>query len=189
MSGEGLQEVKNPSEIFLSERSFGSSGSSVVASLEGSRPILLEVQALVTPTSYGVPQRNSTGVDYRRLGLLLAVLEKRLGAMLGQYDVFVNIAGGVRIDEPAVDLGISLAIISSLKDIPVDSGYVSIGEIGLGGEVRTVGHIERRVQEAVKLGFKNIILPKNNLKGLRSDGGISLIGVEHIEEAVNHLFK
>lgn len=189
MSGDGLQEVKNPSEIFLSERSFGISGSSVVASLEGSRPLLLEVQALVTPTSYGVPQRNSTGFDYRRLGLLLAVLEKRLGVMLGQYDVFVNIAGGVRIDEPAVDLGIALSIISSLKDIPIQSEYVAIGEIGLGGEVRTVSHIERRVQEAVKLGFKNIILPKNNLKGLHTNGDATFIAVEHIDEAVHHLFS
>lgn len=211
MRDSGLQEVKNPSEVFLSERSFGASGSTVVASVEGTRPILIEVQALVTATSYGVPQRNTTGFDYRRLSLLLAVLEKRIGVMVSQHDVFVNIAGGVRVDEPAVDLGIAVSIISSLRDVPVDSQSVAVGEIGLGGEVRTVSQIEKRVQEAAKLGFKRIILPKNNLKGLprlRAEtpahpsgghfgvqarnggparhpfGGIDLVGVEHIEEAV-----
>jgi len=172
MRDTGLQEVKNPSEVFLSERSFGASGSTVVASVEGSRPILIEVQALVTPTSYGVPQRNTTGFDYRRLGLLIAVLEKRLGIMLGQYDVFVNIAGGVRVDEPAVDLGIATSIISSLRDRAIDSQIVAVGEIGLGGEVRTVSQIEKRVQEAAKLGFQRILLPKNNLKGLLRSNGI-----------------
>ncbi len=189
MRDSGLQEVKNPSEVFLSERLFGTSGSSVVASIEGTRPILIEVQALVTPTSYGVPQRNTTGFDYRRLGLLLAVLEKRAGITLGQYDVFVNIAGGIRIDEPAVDLGIALSIISSKREIPIDQQTVAVGEIGLGGEVRTVSQVERRVQEAVKLGFKKIILPKNNLKGLHSKDGVELIGVERIEQAVPIIFN
>ncbi len=203
MRDSGLQEVKNPSEVFLSERSFGASGSTVVASVEGTRPILIEVQALVTPTSFGVPQRNTTGFDYRRLGLLLAVLEKRVGVFVGQYDVFVNIAGGVRVDEPAVDLGIALSIISSMRDKPVDSQAVAVGEIGLGGEVRTVSQIEKRVQEAAKLGFQRIILPKNNLKSLTRpraetpprpsgehsgvqarNGAIQLVGVERIEEAV-----
>jgi DNA repair protein RadA/Sms len=188
MRDSGLQEVKNPSEVFLSERSFGTSGSSVVASMEGTRPILIEVQALVTPTSYGVPQRNTTGFDYRRLGLLLAVLEKRVGIILGQYDVFVNIAGGIRVEEPAVDLGIALSIISSKRDIPVNSLAVAVGEIGLGGEVRTVSQAEKRVQEAVKLGFKRIIVPKNNLKGILRNGGIELVGVERIEEAVQAIF-
>jgi DNA repair protein RadA/Sms len=187
MSGSGLQEVKNPSEVFLSERSFGASGSTVAASVEGTRPILIEVQALVTPTSYGVPQRNTTGFDYRRLGLLIAVLEKRLGLVLGQQDVFVNIAGGVRVEEPAVDLGIASSIISSLRDVPIDSQSVAVGEIGLNGEVRTVSQIEKRIQEAARLGFQRIVVPKNNLKGaLRSDG-IELIGVERIEDAVKVL--
>lgn len=189
MCENGLREVKNPSEVFLSERTFGISGSAVVASLEGTRPILLEVQALVTPTSYGVPQRNCTGFDYRRLGLLLAVLEKRLGIMMGQYDVFVNIAGGIRIEEPAVDLGIALAIISSVRDNLIGSEYVIIGEIGLGGEVRAVSHIEKRVQEAAKLGFKQVFVPKNNLKSLRQYEAVKLIGVEHVEDAVNILFR
>jgi DNA repair protein RadA/Sms len=187
MRDTGLQEVKNPSEVFLSERSFGASGSTVVASVEGTRPILIEVQALVTPTSYGVPQRNTTGFDYRRLGLLIAVLEKRLGIMLGQYDVFVNIAGGVRVDEPAVDLGIATSIISSLRDRAIDSQIVAVGEIGLGGEVRTVSQIEKRVQEAAKLGFQRILLPKNNLKGLLRSNGIELVGIERIEDAVKIL--
>jgi DNA repair protein RadA/Sms len=187
MRDSGLQEVKNPSEVFLSERSFGASGSTVVASVEGTRPILIEVQALVTTTSYGVPQRNTTGFDYRRLGLLIAVLEKRVGVLLGQHDVFVNIAGGVRVDEPAVDLGIALSIVSSLRDVPVDSQSVAVGEIGLSGEVRTVSQIEKRVQEAAKLGFRRIILPKNNLKGLIRNGGIELVGIERIEEAVQVL--
>lgn len=187
MRDNGLQEVKNPSEVFLSQRSFGTSGSTVVASIEGTRPILIEVQALVTPTSYGVPQRNTTGFDYRRLSLLLAVLEKRAGVMLGQYDVFANIAGGVRIDEPAADLGIAISIISSLRDKPVDSQSVTVGEIGLNGEVRTVSQIEKRVQEAAKLGFQRIILPKNNTKGVQRDSGIQIVGVERIEEAIETL--
>jgi DNA repair protein RadA/Sms len=187
MRENGLEEVKNPSEVFLSERSFGASGSSVVASIEGTRPILIEVQALVTATNYGTPQRNSTGVDLRRLNLLLAVLEKRLGMHLGQQDVFVNIAGGISIDEPAVDLGIAASIISSFRDVPADSQAVSVGEIGLGGEVRTVSHIEKRVQEATKLGFQRIIIPKNNLKELSKPSGIEIIGVERIDDAIKLL--
>ena len=189
MRDSGLREVKNPSEVFLSERSPDSSGSTVVPSVEGTRPILIEVQALVTPTNYGVPQRNSTGVDYRRLGLLIAVLEKRLGVMLGQYDVFVNIAGGVRVDEPAVDLGIATSIISSIRDMPTDALSVAVGEIGLSGEIRTVTQIEKRVQEAAKLGFKRVILPKNNLKGVLRFDGIETIGVERIEDAIENLLS
>lgn len=187
MRENGLEEVKNPSEVFLSERSFGASGSSVVASIEGTRPILIEVQALVTATNYGTPQRNSTGVDLRRLNLLLAVLEKRLGMHLGQQDVFVNIAGGISVDEPAVDLGIAAAIISSFRDVPVDNQTVSVGEIGLGGEVRTVSHIEKRVQEATKLGFQKIIIPKNNIKEFNKPNGIEIIGVERIDDAIKLL--
>lgn len=187
MRETGLEEIKNPSEVFLSERSYGSSGSTVVASMEGTRPILVEVQALVTQTNYGVPQRNSTGFDYRRLSLLLAVLEKRVGLQLGSCDVFVNIAGGVHIDEPAVDLGIATSIASSLRDIPVDSLSVAVGEIGLAGEIRTVGQIEKRVLEARKLGFQRIIVPKNNVKGLKVNNGISVVGVDRIEQAMEEL--
>ena len=189
MHEEGLREVQNPSELFLSERRYGASGSTVVASIEGTRPILIEVQALVTPTSYGVPQRNTTGFDIRRLSLLLAVLEKRVGLHLGTQDVFVNIAGGIKIDEPAVDLGIAASITSSLRDVPVDSTTVAVGEIGLGGEIRTIGNIDKRVQEAAKLGFKRIVIPSNNLKGLKTNGDIELVGVDHIQKAIQELLS
>ncbi|MFQ5798375.1 MAG: DNA repair protein RadA [Bacteroidota bacterium] len=189
MRETGLEEMKNPSEVFLSERSYGASGSTVVASMEGTRPILVEVQALVTPTSYGMPQRNSTGLDYRRLALLLAVLEKRVGLRLGMHDVFVNIVGGVRIDEPAVDLGIATSIVSSLRDIPVDSQSVAVGEIGLAGEIRTIGQIEKRVLEAKKLGFKRVIVPKNNLKGLKVNTEIQVVGVDRIDKAMEELLN
>lgn len=184
MRDTGLKEVPNPSEVFLSERSFGASGSTVVASMEGTRPILIEVQALVSPSSYGTPQRTTTGFDYRRLSLLIAVLEKRMGVMLGQQDVFVNIAGGIRVDEPAVDLGISCSIISSLRDIPVDSQTVAVGEIGLSGEVRTISQIERRVQEAGKLGFQRMLVPRGNLKGLQQGRSPELIGIDRVEDAM-----
>ncbi len=187
MRETGLHEVKNPSEIFLSERHYGASGSTVVASMEGTRPILVEVQALVTPTSYGMPQRNSTGFDFRRLALLLAVLEKRVGMNLGQFDVFVNVAGGLKIDEPAVDLGVATSIASSLRDIPVDSSSVAVGEIGLGGEIRTIGRIEKRIQEAERLGFKRIVIPQNNTKGLTLNSTIELIPVDRIEKAIQIL--
>lgn len=187
MHEDGLQEVKNPSEAFLSERRYGTSGSTVVSSIEGSRPILIEVQALVTPTSYGMPQRNTTGFDYRRLSLLLAVLEKRVGLHLGTQDVFVNIAGGVKIDEPAVDLGIAASIASSLRDIPVDSSTVAVGEIGLGGEIRTIGHVGKRIQEAAKLGFKRIVIPHNNLKGVKGQDGIDIVGVQSVNEGIQQL--
>jgi len=189
MHDTGLREVKNPSEVFLSERSYGTSGSTVVASMEWTRPILIEVQALVSPTTYGMPQRTCTGFDYRRLSLLLAVLEKRVGLHLGNCDVFVNIAGGVRIEEPAVDLGIAVSIASSLRDIPVDSQSVAVGEIGLGGEIRTINQIEKRILEAKKLGFKRVIVPKNNLRGLTLNGEIEIVGVERIHQALEELLS
>lgn len=186
MDGGGLREVTNPSEVFLAERKAGASGSTVVASMEGSRPLLVEVQALVAPTSYGVPQRSTTGFDPRRLQMLLAVLEKRVGLHVGQYDVFVNIAGGVRVDEPAVDLGMALSIVSSLRDRAADPSAVAVGEIGLGGEIRTVNQSEKRVAEVKKLGFRKIILPKNNVKNLRGAGdGIEIIAIENVEEAID----
>ncbi len=187
MHDTGLQEVKNPSEVFLSERIFGASGSTVVSSIEGSRPILIEVQALVSPSSYGMPQRNTTGFDYRRLTLLLAVLEKRVGIQLSTHDVFVNIAGGIKIEEPAIDLGITASILSSLRDVPVDSLTVAIGEVGLGGEIRTINQPERRIQEAEKLGFNKVVLPKNNMKNLHKNFSLQLIGVETLDEALTAL--
>jgi DNA repair protein RadA/Sms len=186
MRAAGLREVLNPSEVFLSERSAGASGSTVVAALDGTRPILVEVQALVSSTNFNVPQRNTTGFDYRRLGHLLAVLEKRLGMNMGRYDVFVNIAGGVRIDEPGLDLGIATSIISSMKDSALSSQTVVVGEIGLGGEVRSVGQIEKRIQEAEKLGFGHFLLPRNNLRNAPK-GRIELHGIERVEDILAHL--
>jgi len=186
MRSTGLTEVMNPSEVFLSERSVGTPGSIVVAAMEGTRPILVEVQALVSPTSFNVPQRNTTGFDYRRLGHLLAVLEKRLGMNMGAHDVFVNVAGGVRIDEPGLDLGIAASILSSLRDVAVSSQSVAVGEIGLGGEIRSVGQIEKRIQEAEKLGFERFIIPKNNLR-TAPKGRIALRPVERIEDVMEML--
>jgi DNA repair protein RadA/Sms len=187
MTDKGLREVTNPSEEFLSERHSGISGSTVVASIEGTRPLLLEVQALVAPTSYGVPQRSSTGFDAKRLQMLLAVLEKRAGLHIGQYDVFVNVAGGVRVDEPAVDLGMALSVVSSLRNVPVDANTVVVGEIGLGGEVRTINQIEKRIAEAGKLGFKRIAIPRSNLKGIPKNGGLELMEIDTIDQAIDTL--
>lgn len=187
MFEDGLHEVENPSQVFLSERKLGTTGSTVVASMEGSRPILVEVQALVTLSKFGMPQRNTTGFDYRRLSLLLAVLEKKIGIQLANHDVFVNIAGGLKIDEPAIDLGIAVSIISSLKDVPIESKTVLVGEIGLGGEVRTINKPERRIQEAEKLGFKRVILPKGNTKNLTKRLNIEIVGVDSVEETLKKL--
>ncbi|KAB2922887.1 MAG: DNA repair protein RadA [Bacteroidetes bacterium] len=187
MHDTGLREVVNPSEVFLSERSYGASGATIVASMEGTRPILIEVQALVSTSSYGMPQRTATGFDLRRLQMLLAVLEKRVGINTGAHDVFVNVAGGIRIDEPAADLGIASSIVSSLRDVPVDSQTVAIGEVGLGGEIRTIAFCDKRVQEAAKLGFKTVIVPASNAKKMRSSAGITIVGVETVQEAIKRL--
>jgi len=187
MTSSGLTEVKNPSEIFLSQRQINSSGSTIVSTIEGSRPILIEVQALVTHTSYGIPQRSSTGFDHRRLAILLAVIEKRLGIKLGQYDVVTNIAGGVKVTEPAVDLGIISSVISSYKDVPINSKMVVIGEVGLSGEVRAVNFMEKRLQETKKLGFSKVIIPKNNIKESKNISDIEIIPVSTINECLSHL--
>ncbi|HET9135956.1 MAG TPA: DNA repair protein RadA [Candidatus Kapabacteria bacterium] len=182
MAAEGLVEVPNPSEVFLSERQYGSSGSCVCAVLEGTRPILLEVQALVSPTHYNTPQRTVTGYDHRRVAMLLAVIERRLGVRLRDVDVFINIAGGLTVEEPAVDLAIAMAVLSSIKDIPVDSKACVIGEIGLGGEVRAIGQPLQRVQEALRLGFERVIVPNANLKSL-GEYKKQVIGVEKVKDA------
>jgi DNA repair protein RadA/Sms len=187
MLDRGLREVTNPSQVFLAERRAGTSGSAVIAGVEGTRPILLEVQALVAPASYGVPQRTATGFDTRRLQMLLAVLEKRVGLHIGQYDVFVNVAGGVRIDEPAADLGMALSIVSSLRDQPVDPDAVVTGEIGLGGEIRRVFQVEKRITEAQKLGFTKMLIPSQNLTGTRKLLGIEILEAASIEEAIGAL--
>lgn len=188
MTDKGLKEVPNPSEVFLSQRNYGASGCVISSSIEGTRPILIEVQGLVTTTSYGIPQRTSMGFDYKRLNIIIAVLEKKLGIHLSKYDIFLNIAGGVKIDEPAIDLAVAMSIYSSFKDIPVDSETVIMGELGLSGEIRTISYIDKRISEAAKLGFKQIILPKNNLKNLDVKRYKSKItGVERIKEAVDLL--
>jgi DNA repair protein RadA/Sms len=188
MSESGLKEVPNPSEVFLSQRNYGASGCVISSAIEGTRPILIEVQALVSSSSYGMPQRTSMGFDYKRLNILTAVLEKKLGLFLNKHDIFLNIAGGVKIDETAVDLAAAMSIFSSFKDVPVDSETVIIGEVGLAGEIRTVSNIEKRINEAEKLGFKRIILPKNNLKHLNlKKYKIQISGVERIKDAANIL--
>jgi DNA repair protein RadA/Sms len=187
MHEDGLTEVKNPSQIFLSERNEDVTGAVVTASIEGSRPVLLEVQALVTPTNFGNPQRVTTGFDYRRLSILLAVLEKRAGMRLSAHNVFLNIAGGLKIDEPAIDLAVCTAVASSLKNKPAKNNFVVLGEVGLGGEIRSVGHIEKRIQEAEKLGFENVVIPQNNVKSIKSKNSIKLISVENIVEAIGRI--
>jgi DNA repair protein RadA/Sms len=185
MSGRGLIEVPNPSEVFLSERQFGTSGSSICCVLEGTRPVLLEVQSLVTPSHFNNPQRTVTGYDSKRVAMLLAVLERRMGARLAATDVYINIAGGLFIDEPAADLAIAVAVLSNQRDIPIDSRACLIGEIGLSGEVRAVPQADVRVGEAAKLGFETIIVPKASLKSVGDlPMKVKVIGVERVHQAV-----
>ena len=189
MHEDGLREVKNPSELFLSEREKLTPGSVVTSSIEGTRPILLEVQALVTPSNYGYPQRVSNGFDQRRLSILLAVLEKRAGIRVSSTNVFVNIAGGIRITEPAADLAVCAAIASSLTEKVIENQTIIIGEVGLGGEIRSVGHIEKRIQEAEKLGFKNAIIPSSNKKELKSSGSISVKTFDNLDQVVKSILN
>ena len=188
MSETGLRDVRNPSELFLSQRRTDTAGSAVVCTIEGTRPILVEVQALVTPTSYGMPQRTATGFDQRRLALLLAVLEKRIGLRLGNMDVFLNVAGGVRLDEPAADLGVATAIASSLRNRVVPEDMVFIGEIGLAGEIRHVPHLDKRINEATKLGFRQVALPPVAKKKMGRIPAITLIGCEKLEDLFERIF-
>lgn len=184
MKEVGLEEVENPSEIFLEERSEGASGSTVVASMEGTRPVLVEIQALVSPTSFGNPRRMATGIDHNRVSLLMAVLDKRVGMLLQNQDAYLKVAGGVKIDEPAIDLAIAVSIASSFRDTPTMATDCIIGEVGLTGEVRRVSRIEQRVQEAAKLGFERVILPENNMGGWKVPEGIELIGVSTVQQAL-----
>ena len=185
MRPEGLVQVENPSEYLLSGRPHGASGSIVTCSMEGTRPMLIEVQALLNPTSFGFPKRQATGTDYNRVSLLMAVMEKRLGLPLGQQDAYINLAGGIRQTEPALDLGIALAVISSYKNIPMEDHLIAFGEVGLSGEIRAVGMAQQRVAEAAKLGFTRCILPKANMRGLHCPDGIGLIPVGGLAEAVD----
>ena len=187
MQNTGLVDVMNPSEIFLNHREEQVSGSVIVSSMEGTRPLLMEVQALVVPTNYSNPRNTATGVDRQRIALLIAVLNKRVGINVGDADVFVNITGGLRVDEPGIDLGVLMAISSSHRDIPVDQQTVIIGEVGLGGEIRPVTHVDRRIREAAKLGFKRAIFPEYNRKGLDIDVDIELVGVNDVYDSLGAL--
>lgn len=187
MQQTGLAEVENPSEYMLSGRPEHASGSVVACSIEGTRPILIEIQALVCQSSFGMPRRTAAGTDYNRVNLLMAVLEKRLGMALGNSDAYVNIAGGIRMNEPAIDLGIVMAIVSSFRNRPVDEKTIVFGEVGLSGEVRAVNMPEQRVAEAKKLGFETCILPEVSLKMVSGIKGIRLIGVKNIGDAVREI--
>ncbi|NJH96974.1 magnesium chelatase domain-containing protein, partial [Staphylococcus agnetis] len=189
MKQSGLKSVPNPSEMFLEERSTNVPGSTIVATMEGTRPLLIEVQALVTPTTFNNPRRMATGIDHNRLSLLMAVLEKKEGYLLQQQDAYIKVAGGVKLSEPAVDLGIIIATASSFKDQAVDGLDCFIGEVGLTGEVRRVSRIEQRVQEAAKLGFKRVIIPKTNIGGWTFPENIEVIGVSSTNEALKHALK
>ncbi|MNO48793.1 hypothetical protein D3C76_391340 [compost metagenome] len=184
MNESGLDEVRNPSELFLSERPLGVAGSTVVASMEGTRPMLVELQALIASTHFPSPRRMATGVDHHRMNLIIAVLEKRMGLFLQNQDAYVNLAGGVKLDEPAVDLAIAVSIASSFRDMPTKPYDVFFGEVGLTGEVRAVSRAEQRVREAAKLGFKRVILPEKSLKGWKGPEGIQLIGVNTVADAL-----
>ena len=182
MRGDGLAEVLNPSEFLLSGRPHDAGGSVVTCSMEGTRPLLLEVQALVCRTSYGYPKRQATGTDYNRVSLLMAVIEKRLGVPMSQYDAYINLAGGIRQTEPALDLGIVLAILSSFRNVPVDDHMIVFGEVGLSGEVRAVSMAQMRIQEAAKMGFTSCVLPRTNMRRLQAPEGMRLIPVGSLAE-------
>lgn len=184
MRQSGLVEVENPSEYMLSGKPENASGSVVACSMEGTRPILLEIQALVCRTNFGMPRRTAAGTDYNRVNLLMAVLEKRLGMSLGNCDAYVNIAGGIKMNEPAIDLGIVMALVSSYRNRPIDEKTIVFGEVGLSGEVRAVNMPEQRVAEAKKLGFETCILPEISLKMVKEIQGIRLVGVKTVNEAV-----
>jgi len=187
MREEGLVEVPNPSEFMLSGRAENVGGSVVTCSVEGTRPLMMEIQALVCKSNFGIPRRQATGMDYNRVNLLMAVIEKRGGLQIGDMDAYINIAGGIRINEPSVDLATVMSIISSFKNRPMDPKTVVFGEVGLNGEVRAVSQAEQRVREAAKLGFTTVILPAANINdSLKKIKGIELIGVKNINEAKDY---
>jgi DNA repair protein RadA/Sms len=188
MSDSGLLEVENPSELFLLERSLNVPGSTVVASIEGTRPLMVEIQALVSQTNFGIPRRTTIGVDFNRVSLLVAVLEKKVGLHLGGTDIFVNVVGGLKLIEPAVDLGIIATITSSLRDIPIDPKIFVFGEVGLTGEIRAVALADVRVKEAAKIGFRRAVVPLGNSEKLKSDSGLEITGVRNVEDCIEAIF-
>ena len=189
MNELGLDEVSNPSQFFLSERTLEVPGSAIFPALEGTRPLLVEVQALVSNANFGTPQRNSNGIDYKRLAMLLAVLEKRIGMPIGAKDVFINLVGGFHMSDPSTDLAVIIAVASSAKDFTIPNNTVLAGEVGLSGELRSVPNLDKRIKESEALGFTNIIVPKSNLKRLKNlDYKIEVLGFHNVKEVLNHLF-
>jgi DNA repair protein RadA/Sms len=188
MKDRGLTQVPNPSAVFLSERSVNAPGSVVTASMEGTRPILVEIQGLASSSGYGTPRRTVLGLDTNRVALIAAVMEKRLGINLSGLDIFMNVAGGVKVLEPAVDLGIAVALASSFLDRPVPEGTTVIGEIGLTGEIRAVSHAESRIKEAVKMGFSRCLMPHTSLKQVPEIRGLRTEGVGSLKETMARLF-
>ncbi|MDT2731050.1 DNA repair protein RadA [Streptococcus parauberis] len=189
MQSAGLVEVLNPSQVFLEERLDGATGSAIVVTMEGSRPILAEVQSLVTPTVFGNARRTTTGLDFNRVSLIMAVLEKRCGLLLQNQDAYLKSAGGVKLDEPAIDLSVAVAIASSYKEKPTNPQEAFLGEIGLTGEIRRVTRIEQRINEAAKLGFTKVYAPKNSLQGIKLPSGIEVIGVATVGQVLNAVFS
>lgn len=188
MRETGLREVLNPSELFLEERLEGASGSSIVSALEGTRPLLIEIQSLVSPTAFGNARRTASGLDYNRVTLIMAVLEQRCGLLLQNYDAYLKTAGGVKLNESAIDLSIAISIVSSYRDVETKGSDAFIGEIGLTGEMRSVSSIQLRVNEAAKLGFKRIFIPKNNLKGWKKPEKIEIIACRTLQEVIDYIF-
>ena len=184
MQNEGMIEIKNLSQILISDREDNPPGSVIVASMEGTRPLLIELQALTTPSVFGIPKRAANGIDYNRLTMLIAVLEKKSSMPLGSQDVYLNVVSGIRLVEPAVDLGTVLAVGSSFRNLPLPKDMVAIGEVGLTGEIRAVNMIEKRVKEAEKMGFKTCIIPESNKKLLKDNFKMDIIGVRTINEAM-----
>ncbi len=187
MQETGLEEVGNPSLVFLSGRPVNVSGSCVVCSMEGTRPLLAEIQALVSATAYNMPRRMSAGIDYNRISLLMAVLEKRAGLLLQNHDAYINVIGGIKIDEPAADLGVVMALASSFKNFNIPHEMVIMGEVGLTGEVRTISYVEKRINEAYKLGFKKCMIPWENTKKIKNTDDIEIIGVKNVSHAIREL--
>ena len=188
MRGEGMCEITNPSDVLISEREGNPPGSCIVSCMEGTRSMLVELQALTSQSVFGYPKRTANGIDYNRLALLIAVLEKRAGMNLGNQDVYLNVVGGLKISEPSIDLGILMVTASSYKNKPIEKGIAIMGEVGLTGEVRRINMIEKRLKEAEKLGFKKCIIPESNKKGLKEKFKLDIIGVKDINEAMKTCF-
>ena len=187
MQNEGMVEIINPSTVLISERADNPAGSIIVAAMEGTRPLLIELQALTATSVFGLPRRTANGIDYNRLTLLMAVLEKKVGMNLGNQDIYLNVVSGIKISEPAVDLGVILAVASSFKNLSLPKDVVAIGEVGLTGEIRGVNLIEKRIKEVEKLGFKTCIIPESNKKVLKENYKLDIIGVKNINEAMQKM--